>query len=76
MNDRMIIENSKVTIETEEGARSEHPESLLVEMLRQENTPPLGGKLLPDGIKFMEWRDPFLLVVHQYSPHVRRLLSL
>ena len=74
MSDRMIIENSKVTIETEEGARSEHPESLLVEMLRQENTPPLGGKLLPDGIKFMEWRDPFLLVVHQYSPHVRRLL--
>ncbi len=50
MSDRMIIENSKVTIETEEGARSEHPESLLVEMLRKETLRLLGGSFFPTAL--------------------------
>jgi hypothetical protein len=42
-------------------------------MLRHEYLPPLNGTAFPDGIKFHEWRDPFLLVVHQTPPHVRQM---
>ena len=74
MGDRITIENGAVILDTEEGQRFEHPETVLSEMLRLENTPPLGKCFLPDGIKFMEWRDPFFLVIHQYPAHVRRLM--
>ncbi len=74
MADKITIESGTVLLETEEGQRFEHPESVLSDMLRLENTPPLGNRLLPDGVKFTEWRDPFLLVIHQYPAHVRRLL--
>ena len=74
MGDRITIENGTIILETEEGQRFEHPERVLSEMLRLENTPPLGQCLLPDGVKFTQWRDPFFLVVHQYPAHVRRLL--
>ena len=74
MGDRITIENGTIILETEEGQRFEHPERVLSEMLRLENTPPLGKCLLPDGVKFTQWRDPFFLVVHQYPAHVRRLL--
>jgi hypothetical protein len=74
MADKITIESGTILLETEEGQRIEHPESVLSEMLRLENTPPLGNRLLPDGVKFTEWRDPFFLVIHQYPAHVRRLL--
>ena len=74
MADKITIESGTILLETEEGQRIEHPESVLSEMLRRENTPPLGNRLLPDGVKFTEWRDPFFLVIHQYPAHVRRLL--
>ena len=71
MGDRITIENGTILLETEEGQQFEHPESVLSEMLRQENTPPPGNSLLPDGVKFTEWRDPFFLVIHQYPAHLR-----
>ncbi len=74
MGDRITIENGTILLETEEGQQFEHPESVLSEMLRQENTPPPGNSLLPDGVKFTEWHDPFFLVIHQYPAHLRRLL--
>jgi len=35
--------------------------------------PPIDGAALPDGVKFLHWRSPLLLVVHQLPPHVRLL---
>jgi hypothetical protein len=71
MSDQLIIQNGKVLLTTEEGQRIERPESQLTEMLCREILPPLNGTAFPDGIKFVEWREPFLLVVHQLPPHVR-----
>jgi hypothetical protein len=71
MSDRIVIENGTVLLETEEGKRLECPEARVAELLRKEAEPPLGGRLLPDGIKLTEWRPPFFLVVHQYPAQVR-----
>jgi len=73
MGDRIIIENGKVIFDTEEGQRYECPESRMAELLREESTPPLEGCLLPDGVKFVDWRPPYLLVVHQYPAQVRQM---
>ena len=73
MSDQIHVTGGKVIVTTEEGQRIERPESQLLEMLRREVLPPLNGSALPDGVKFVEWREPLLLVVHQLPPHVRRL---
>ena len=63
MTDQLTIQNGKAVLVTEEGRKIERPEAQLVEMLRREILPPLNGAALPDGVKFVEWRDPFLLAV-------------
>jgi hypothetical protein len=72
MSDRLVLDQGKAIITTEEGRSLERTEDQLVDMLRKEILPPLNGTALPDGIKFMEWRAPFMLVVHQLPPHVRQ----
>jgi hypothetical protein len=72
MSDRLLLEQGKAIITTEEGRSLERTEDQLVDMLRKEILPPLNGTAIPDGIKFMEWRAPFMLVVHQLPPHVRQ----
>ena len=42
MSDKIIIENNKVILETEEGQRLECPESRMSELLREESVPPHG----------------------------------
>src|SRR5207302_4525459 len=69
---QLSIQNGKVMLTTDEGQQVERPEAQLVEMLRREILPPLNGTALPDGVKFLEWREPFMLLVHQLPPHVRQ----
>ncbi len=73
MPDRLLAENGKLTLTTEEGRCVERPEADLDAMYREELLPPLDGEALPDGVKFADWRNPFLLIVHQMPPHVRQL---
>jgi hypothetical protein len=73
MADKLLIEGDKVVLTTDEGVTIERPASDLADMFHRELLPPLGGTALPDGTKFVEWRDPFLLVVHQLPWQVRRL---
>ncbi len=72
MPDQLTIQNGKVLLITEEGQQVQRTEAQLVDMLRAEFLPPLGDIALPDGVKFVEWRPPLLLVVHQLPPHVRQ----
>ncbi len=73
MGDQLTIHQGTVVLTTEEGQRLERPETDLLHMLRGEFVPPVNGCALPDGVKFVEWRPPLLLVVHQTPPHVRQL---
>jgi hypothetical protein len=73
MTDRIIIADGKVTLETEEGQHLECPEAAMSDYLRSESEPPLDGKLLPDGVKWIDWRSPLLLMIHQYPPQLRQL---
>jgi hypothetical protein len=73
MADRLAIEEGKVVVTTEEGCRLERPETALGDMFRRDLTPPINGAALPDGVKFLFWRPPLMLVVHQLPPHVRLL---
>jgi len=66
----MILESGKMTVNTEEGASFEAPESTLREIIAKIYCPPLGGQLLPDGIKGVYWDPPYLLLIHQTSPRV------
>src|SRR5690242_16981638 len=70
MNDQLTVQHGTVVLTTEEGQRLERPEDDLLRMLRGEFVPPLRGCALPDGVKFVEWRPPLFLVVHQLPPHV------
>jgi len=72
MGDQLMIGDGTVVLTTEEGQRLERPEADAVRFLREEFVPPLHGAALPDGVKFLEWRPPLLLVVHQMPPHVRQ----
>lgn len=65
MADQLVIENEKAVLTTDEGAKIERPAGDITEMFRKELLPPLNGSAYPDGLKFLEWRDPFLLAVHQ-----------
>jgi hypothetical protein len=71
--DQLTIHKGEVVLRTEEGRELKRPETMLVEMLRGEFVPPLHACALPDGVKFCDWRPPFLVVVHQAPPHVRQL---
>jgi hypothetical protein len=73
MSDQLTLHNGKAVITTEEGQKLERPEALFMDMLRREFLPPLDGTAFPDGIKFIDWRDPYLLVVHQQPPHCRQV---
>lgn len=73
MSDTLLLQNGQVTLTTEEGATLQHSAGELEEMFRGRFVPPLAGRALPDGVKFVEWREPRLVVVHQTSPCVRRL---
>lgn len=73
MPDRLSIEEGKVTLTTEEGCLLERPEAVLGEMFRRDFVPPINGAALPDGVKFVYWRAPLLLLIHQLPPHVRLL---
>src|SRR5947209_1350598 len=73
MGDQLTIHQGTVVLTTEEGQRLERPETDLARLLREEFVPPLGGTALPDGVKFVEWRPPLFLVVHQLPPHVRQV---
>lgn len=73
MSDTLLFQNGQVTLTTEEGARLTHSAAELEEMFRGRFVPPLCGRALPDGVKFIEWREPRLVVVHQTPPCVRRL---
>jgi hypothetical protein len=73
MADKIHIENGKVQITTEENRTFELDEANFWQWYRGEVLPPVDGVAMPDGIKFMEFRDPFFLVVHQQSPQVRQL---
>src|SRR5262249_29186924 len=71
--DQLTIHQGPVVLTTGEGRQIERPGADLVRMLRGEFVPPLCGTALPDGVKFVEWRPPLLLLVHQTPPHVRQL---
>jgi len=73
MADCLMIQNGKARVTTDEGRSFEQDEAQFVEMLRRELLPPVNGVAFPDGIKFLEYRDPVLMVVHQQPPHVRQL---
>ena len=73
MTDTLTVQSGQVTLTTEEGARFEETELSLDEMFQSRFVPPLGGLAWPDGVKFAEWREPRLVVVHQNSPCKRRL---
>ena len=73
MPDKLIIENGIVKAMTDEGLTLASGEADLQAMLAADYTPPLGDVTLPDGVKIVEWQKPYLVVVHQTSPHVRRL---
>lgn len=73
MTDQISIQGGQAVLTTNEGQAIERPEAELVEMIRKEILPPLNGVALPDGVKFLEWKDPLLVIVHQMPPHVRRL---
>jgi hypothetical protein len=73
MRDSLNVHDGKVTLRTEEGRVFRRPESELLEMFRRELVPPLGGQAQPDGVRFVEWRDPFLMIVHESPPRVRPL---
>jgi len=73
MPDQLLIHNGQVVLSTEEGQQLTRPESQLLDMLRGEFVPPWTQAALPDGVKFYDWRPPFLVVVHQTPPHVRLL---
>lgn len=73
MSDRLIIQDGKVTLTTEEGRTLERPESDFRQMVQQEALPRLDGAAFPDGIKFFKWRPPVFVLVHQMSPHVRQV---
>jgi hypothetical protein len=73
MSDKLMIEKGQLTLTTEEGQKIQMPEEKLIEMMRREIEPPINGEALPDGVKFMQWRAPFLCVVHQLPAHVRLL---
>lgn len=71
--DRLIIENGQAVLTTEEGTEVKMSEEEFVEMMRSEYEPPIHGDAIPDGVKFIEWRPPFMCVVHQLPAHVRSL---
>jgi len=71
--DQLTIHKGKILLQTEEGKQLERPEAQLLDMLRKEFVPPWSAEALPDGVKFFDWRPPFLVVVHQTPPHVRQL---
>lgn len=73
MADTLTLEQGQVTLTTEEGAKLQQSEAELEEMFRARFIPPLQGEALPDGVKFIEWREPRLVVVHQTPPCFRRL---
>src|SRR5437660_11991347 len=73
MPDLLTIHKGQAVLRTEEGRELKRPEALLMDMLRDEFVPPLRAQALPDGVKFCDWRPPFLVVVHQTPPHVRQL---
>lgn len=73
MPDKLIIQDNKAKLTTSEGQTVERDEKVLVDMFREEMVPPLGNVAIPDGLKFIEWRPPFLGVVHQMPAHVRCL---
>lgn len=73
MPDTLQIQNNKAVLITDEGRKFERDEAQLMDMLRRELLPPVNGVALPDGVKFIEYREPVLLVVHQLPPHVRQL---
>jgi hypothetical protein len=73
MTDKLLIEDGKIQLSTDEGHQVTLPDSKLEDMLRREVEPPVNGVALPDGIKFMEWQPPLLCVVHQRPAHVQRL---
>jgi hypothetical protein len=68
-----ITSDGKLTIKTAEGRKVERTAALLQGMFQHDLIPPINGTALPDGTKFLEYRDPLLIVVHQQPPHVRRL---
>ena len=73
MSDTLTIQSGQVTLTTEEGVQLEDSEQSLEEMFRSRFVPPLGGLAWPDGVKFMAYHEPRLVVVHQTSPCRRRL---
>ena len=73
MSDQISIQDGLAGLTTEEGRSIKRPEWELEDMIRQETLPPLNGIALPDGVKFMEWKDPYLILVHQMPPHLRQL---
>ena len=70
MPDRMTLENGKISVTTQEGASLDTTEAMLCEIMAQANSPPLGGQLLPDGIKGVFWDPPHMVLVHQASPKI------
>ncbi len=70
MSDKIIIQDGKAVVITDEGRRITRPESEVVEMIAAEVRPPLDRKSFPDGIKFVRWRPPGLVLVHQRAPQV------
>lgn len=74
MADSILLNGTgKLVITTDEGKKVEREASIISDMFQQELVPPMNGVALPDGTKFVEYRDPLLIVVHQQPPHVRQL---
>jgi hypothetical protein len=74
MPDQLAISEGRAVLTTEEGRRLERSESDLTDMLEAQFRLPLDGVALPDGVKFIRWRRPLLVMVHQLPPMVRQLL--
>jgi hypothetical protein len=67
----LIWEGGKLMLATEEGASLAASEAELQDVIGEMYRPPLGGRLLPDGLKALFWDPPFLVAAHQLPPAFR-----
>src|SRR5262245_8481668 len=73
MPDKITLTGDKMTIETDEGRKVERKAADVVDMFQKEFSLPMEGAAYPDGTKFIDYREPLLIVAHQQPPHMRNL---
>jgi hypothetical protein len=73
MPDRITIEGGKAQLETAEGATHSFTEEDIEQYYRSRVCRPDDGVALADGVKYIEFKDKYMVIVHQTPPHARRL---